>query len=88
MCFSTHMSTNSETTREDDRIVNTISRWLARHISDAELRAELDRADVGELEPDQAEAVLELRNELDAGGERAALEMVARETVEAVALGG
>ncbi len=88
MCFSTHMSMNPEITREDDRIVNTISRWLARHISDDELRAELDRAHVDELEPDQAEAVVELRHELDAGGERAGLEMVARETVESVALGG
>jgi hypothetical protein len=81
------MSTSREI-RADDRIVNTISRWLARHISDEELRAELDRAGLAELAPDQAEAVLELQNELDVGAERAGLEMIARETVEAVALGG
>jgi hypothetical protein len=43
---------------------------------------------VADLAPDQAEAVLELQNELEVGSERAELEMVARETVEAVALGG
>jgi hypothetical protein len=76
-----------EHTRTDDRIIHTISRWLARHIGDDELRAELDAVDIGELSPDQAEAVDELREELRNGSERAAVEMVARETVEAVALG-
>lgn len=80
------MSTSPDT-RADDLIVNTISRWLARHISDDELRAELERVDLSSLTPDQAEAVLELQNELEVGTERAGLEMVARETVEAVALG-
>jgi hypothetical protein len=81
------MSTSPDV-RTDDRIVNTISRWLARHLSDADLREELDRVDLDELGPDQLEAVLELRNELDVGADRAGLEMIARETVEAVALGG
>jgi hypothetical protein len=81
------MSTSPEI-RADDRIVNTISRWLARHISDEELRAELERARLDDLAPHQAEAVLELQNELDVGTEHAGLEMIARETVEAVALGG
>ena len=82
------MSTSPERTRADDRIVNTISRWLARHITDQELRAELGAIDSGELGPDQAEAVSELRHELETGAGRASLEMIARETVEAVALGG
>lgn len=82
------MSTSPERTRADDRIVNTISRWLARHITDQELRAELGAIDSGELGPDQAEAVSELQHELEAGAGRASLEMIARETVEAVALGG
>jgi hypothetical protein len=82
------MSTSPDSTRADDRIVHTISRWLARHISDEDLRAELERADLEELAPEQAEAVLELRSELDDGAERAGLEMIARETVESVALGG
>ena len=81
------MSTSPDT-RADDLIVNTISRWLARHISDDALRAELERVDLSSLTPDQAEAVLELQNELAVGAERAGLEMIARETVEAVALGG
>jgi hypothetical protein len=77
-----------EHTRTDDRVVHTISRWLARHIDDEELLAELDAAGAGDLAPDQAEAVEELRDELRNGSERASIEMVARETVEAVALGG
>jgi regulator of protease activity HflC (stomatin/prohibitin superfamily) len=81
------MSTSPEI-RADDRIVHTISRWLARHISDDELRAELGRAQLDELGPDQAEALLELRDELDVATDRASLEMIARETMEAVALGG
>ena len=81
------MSMSPEHTRTDDRIVHTISRWLARHIGDAELSAELEAVDVNDLSPDQAEAVEELRAELRDGSERAAVEMVARETVEAVALG-
>ena len=80
------MSTSPEL-RADDRIVHTISRWLARHISDDELRFELERADLSTLAPEQAEAVLELRNELEVDIGRASLEMIARETVEAVALG-
>ena len=82
------MSTIPESTRADDRIVSAVSRWLARHISDEDLRGELVRVGMDELSPAQAEAVEELLNELEHGGERAELEMVARETVEAVALGG
>jgi hypothetical protein len=77
-----------ETTRADDRIVRAISRWLARHSSNEELKNELARVDAAQLAPDQAEAVEELRTELDVGTERPGLEMIARETVEAVALGG
>jgi hypothetical protein len=81
------MSTSPDI-RTDDRIVHTLSRWLARHISDDELRAELERAKLDDLAPEQSEAVLELLNELDVGTDRAGLEMIARETMEAVALGG
>jgi hypothetical protein len=83
------MSTNHEPQRPDDQCVTVISRWLARHVSDEELRATL--ADIGtrELAPDQAQAVTELLEELDRdGARRGDLEMVARETLEAVALGG
>jgi hypothetical protein len=82
------MSTSPESIRDDDRIVNSISRWLARHISGAELGAELEAVDLEQLGSDQAEAVLELQNELQVATERAGVEMVARETMETVALGG
>jgi len=70
-----------------DRIVTAISRWLAHQISDDELRRELEAVDLMDLTPTQAEAVLELQNELDVATERPALEMIAREALEAVALG-
>ena len=83
------MSTSPETTtRADDRLVTVISRWLARHVLDDELRRALEQVRSGELTADQAEAVNELRTELREVRERAELEMVARETLEALALGG
>ena len=83
------MSTSPETTdRVDDRLVRAISRWLARHLPDEELRQELAGVGPGQLAPRQAEAVEELRYELGEERERAELEMVARETLEALALGG
>ncbi len=82
------MSTSPETaTRADDRLVTVISRWLARHVSDDELQRALEQAGSGELTADQAEAVEDLRAELGEYRERAELEMVARETLEALALG-
>ncbi len=77
------MSTNPE-----DRLVTLLSHWLARHVSDDELLGALESADVSELDEAQAEAVAELADELRAGSGRGALEMVARETLEALALGG
>ncbi len=75
--------------RADDRLVTVISRWLARHVSDEELRQELEGFRRGELAPEQAEAVGELCAELEDGRcGRAELERVARETLEALALGG
>ena len=83
------MSTSPETSeRVDDRLVNVISRWLARHLPDEELRRELTRVEPGALEPGQEEALEELRSELGQDRDRAELEMVARETLEALALGG
>jgi hypothetical protein len=69
-------------------LVTVISRWLARHVSDGELQRALEQVGSGELSADQTEAVEELRAELGEGRERAELEMVARETLEALALGG
>ncbi|HLM36311.1 MAG TPA: hypothetical protein VK287_00835 [Gaiellaceae bacterium] len=83
------MSTNPETTaRADDRLVTVISRWLARHVSDDELQRELEQVGCRELAAEQVEAVEELRAELSEDRKRAELEMVARETLEALALGG
>ena len=77
------MSTNPE-----DRLVTLLSRWLARHVDDEELMRALDEADVGGLEPGQATAIEELRAELRSTNGPAELEMVVRETLEALALGG
>jgi hypothetical protein len=80
------MSTSPETIRAGDRIVSTIARWLTGHISDEEVRAALDGVDLTLLSPDQAEAVVEFQTELDIGTERPALEMIARETLQDVAV--
>ena len=83
------MSTSRETARRaDDRLVTIISAWLAGHVSEGELLRELEVAPPAELAPDQAEAVDELRAELGQGTRGGELEMVARETLEALALGG
>jgi hypothetical protein len=83
------MSTSPEiSTRTDDRLVTAISRWLARHGDDAELRQEVAAAPRGELGPGQTEALEELAEALDRDTARADTEMVARETLEALALGG
>lgn len=82
------MSTSPDTgIREADRLVTELSRWLARHASDDELRAEIARVHADQLSAEQMEAVAELREELDRG-DRGGLEMVVRETLEAIALGG
>jgi hypothetical protein len=78
-----------QTRRADDRLVTVISGWLAGHVSEGELRRELESAQRSvELAPDQTEAVDELRAELAKDSRRGELQMVARETLEALALGG
>jgi hypothetical protein len=74
-------------TSPDNHLVNVLSHWLARHVDDAELKRELEAVDVSQFAPEQAEAVAELRGELAQGHARGGLEMVVRETLEAVALG-
>ena len=75
--------------RPADEIVTLLSAWLAFHVSNSELqRRLLEIGDEG-LSVGQAEAVGELLAELatappGAGGD---LEMLVRETLEAVALG-
>ena len=46
--------------RADDRLIMLISRWLARHIGNAELERGLADSDRAELAPGQLEAVDEL----------------------------
>jgi hypothetical protein len=79
----------SPETRTDDRLITLISRWLARHIGNAELERGLAESDRENLAPAQLEAVDELAERLKgaAPGERGELEMIARETLEALALG-
>jgi hypothetical protein len=75
--------------RADDRLIRLISRWLARHIGNAELERGLADVDRAQLTPAQAEALDELAEHVKnaAPGERGELEMIARETLEALALG-
>ena len=66
--------------RADDRLIMLISRWLARHIGNAELERGLAESDRAELAPGQLEAVDELARapaEAPAPGERGELEMIA-----------
>jgi hypothetical protein len=90
MSFSAPMSTNPDTVRRaDDRLVTLLSRWLARHVDDEELRRGVTEIGTADLSPEQAEAVHELVAELEhPAATPADREMVVRETLEALALGG
>ena len=74
-------------TSPENQLVNVLSHWLARHVDNAELLRELEAVDMSALSPAQAEAVQELREEIVSTNGRGDLEMVVRETLEAVALG-
>jgi hypothetical protein len=74
-------------TSPENHLVNVLSHWLARHVDNAELLRELEAADTSALTSMQNEAVQELREELVSTNGRGDLEMVVRETLEAVALG-
>ena len=73
----------------EDQIVNLLSRWLARHVSNDDVRRRLDEIETASLSPDHAEAVRELRAELERVGPsgRGGVEVAVRETLEALALG-
>jgi hypothetical protein len=80
------MSTSPKTAhRADDQIVTVLSQWLARHVSDDELRSRVKAIGTEELSATQSEAVEELLGEL--GADRGQNEMLVRETLEALALG-
>jgi len=74
-------------TSPENHLVTVLSHWLARHVDNTELLRELDAVDTSALSPAQAEAVRELREEVVSTNGRGDLEMVVRETLEAVALG-
>jgi hypothetical protein len=86
------MSTSPEPSRAprpEDEIVSALSYWLAFHLGNAELRARLVAIGTDGLSDDQEAAVAELLGELEHApeGTRGPLEMLVRETLEAVALG-
>jgi hypothetical protein len=82
------MST-SPSVRSEDQLITLISRWLGRHIGNAELMRGVVEAGSDGLAPGQLEALNELAERLEHAepGERGELEMIARETLEALALG-
>ena len=83
------MSTSPDTQRTDDQIVTLLSQWLMGTVGNDELRKRIEEIGTAELAPGQRAAVdellVELRNALP--GERGDLEMVVRETLEALAYG-
>ena len=83
------MSTSPDTTATEDRLIAVISKWLGRHVGNEELRRQITESGTDGLTPGQVEAIEELVQELDrvAPGQRGHVEMVARETVEVLALG-
>jgi hypothetical protein len=83
------MSTSPDTTATEDRLIAVISKWLGRHIGNEELRRQITESGTDGLSSSQVEATEELVQELDrvAPGQRGHVEMVARETVEVLALG-
>jgi len=71
-----------------DDVVNLLSRYLARHLSERELLVELRRVDADGLEGDAGEFLAELRDELGTpDAKRGSVEVLVRETLEAIALG-
>ena len=83
------MSTSPDSQRTDDQIVTLLSHWLMGSVGNDELRKRVEEIGTEELAPGQRTAVeellVELRNALP--GERGDLEMVVRETIEALAYG-
>ena len=71
-----------------DRLVSVLSHWLAGHVRDDELRAEVESVGTHGLPREQAEAVDELLDELrNPNGHAGELNMLARETVQVLAFG-
>ena len=83
------MSTNRDFQRTDDEIVSLLSQWLMGSVGNDELRKRVEEIGTAELAPGQRSAVDELLVALGNAfpGERGDLEMVVRETIEALAYG-
>ena len=83
------MSASSDFQRTDDEIVTLLSQWVMRTLGNDELRKRIEEIGTAELAPGQRTAVEELLVALSDAlpGERGDLEMVVRETVEALAYG-
>src|SRR4051794_41562340 len=69
--------------------INTLSRWLAGHIGNDDLRRQLEQLDAPDVGPEGRELVDELVVELDraAGAKSGEVERLVREAMEALALG-
>jgi hypothetical protein len=80
---------NREFQRTDDEIVSLLSQWLMGSLGNDELRKRITEIGTEELAPGQRTAVDELLVRLANAfpGERGDLEMVIRETIEALAYG-
>jgi hypothetical protein len=76
------MSTNRE-----GQLVNVLSRWLAGHADDDELRETLEAIDAETLPAEAGRAVDELRVQLESQNGRADLQRVVRETLEVLSFG-
>ncbi len=80
---------NRESQRPDDEIVSLLSQWLMRTLGNVELRKRIEEIGTDELAPGQRTAVEELLGALGNAypGETGGLEMIVRETIEALAYG-
>ena len=73
----------------EDRLVGLLSRWLAGHLGNAQLQAGIAEAGREGLSAEQSEALDDLVAALEQADStrRGDLERLARETLEALALG-
>ena len=83
------MSATPDYDRTDDDLVRVLSQWLMRSLGNDELRKRIEEIGTDELAPGQRAAVSVLLVGLGNAfpGERGDLEMLVRETLEALAYG-
>jgi hypothetical protein len=83
------MSATPENQRTDDELLSLLSQWLMRSLGNDELRKRIEDIGTDELAPGQRAAVSELLVGLGNAfpGERGDLEMLVRESLEALAYG-